>query len=115
AGRGAAWADLPADRRARRARGCQGRGTGPDRGPGGPGEKRRDPRTADGSGHGGRGADIERDEGGTPMSGTYITVERKGRVAVWRFENPPHNFLNRNVIAELDELVGALETDESVG
>jgi enoyl-CoA hydratase len=49
------------------------------------------------------------------MSGTYITVEQEGRVAVWRFDNPPHNFLNRKVIAELDELVGALEHDESVG
>jgi enoyl-CoA hydratase len=46
---------------------------------------------------------------------THITVERDGRVAVWRFDNPPHNFLNRKVVGELDELVGALETDDSVG
>ena len=41
--------------------------------------------------------------------------ERDGRVLVVRVDNPPHNFMNREMVVELDSLVGDLEGDDSVG
>jgi enoyl-CoA hydratase/carnithine racemase len=44
-----------------------------------------------------------------------ITTERDGRVLTVRVHNPPHNFMNRTMVAELDELVRSLEEDRSTG
>src|SRR5918999_2248895 len=40
---------------------------------------------------------------------------RQGRVLLVRVENPPHNFMNREMVGELDELVRSLEGDREVG
>ncbi len=40
---------------------------------------------------------------------------RDGRVLVVRVDNPPHNFMNREMVRELDELTRSLEGDGSVG
>ena len=48
------------------------------------------------------------------MSSTLRT-ERDGRVMTVRVENPPHNFMHRGMVAELDELTRSLERDRSVG
>ena len=44
-----------------------------------------------------------------------ITTERDGRVLTVRIENPPHNFMNRRMVAELDELTRSLEGDRTIG
>ena len=44
-----------------------------------------------------------------------IGTERDGRTLTVRVENPPHNFMNRGMIGELDELTRSLEGDRSVG
>jgi enoyl-CoA hydratase len=44
-----------------------------------------------------------------------ITTERAGRVLTVRVQNPPHNFMNRTMVAELDELIRSLEEDRSIG
>jgi enoyl-CoA hydratase len=44
-----------------------------------------------------------------------ITTERDGRVLTVRVHNPPHNFMNRTMVAELDELTRSLEGDRSIG
>jgi enoyl-CoA hydratase len=44
-----------------------------------------------------------------------IEVERDGRVELWRIDYPPHNFMNRAMVAELDSLVTALERESAVG
>jgi len=44
-----------------------------------------------------------------------LRTERDGRVMIVRFDNPPHNFLNREVVGELEELTRSLEGDRSVG
>jgi enoyl-CoA hydratase len=44
-----------------------------------------------------------------------ITTERERRTLTVRVDNPPHNFMNRRMVAELDELVRSLEGDSSVG
>jgi enoyl-CoA hydratase len=44
-----------------------------------------------------------------------ITTERDGRVLTVRVDNPPHNFMNRHMVAELDELTRGLEGDRSIG
>ncbi|MGH2994448.1 MAG: enoyl-CoA hydratase/isomerase family protein [Solirubrobacterales bacterium] len=44
-----------------------------------------------------------------------IETERDGRTLTIRVENPPHNFMNRGMIGELDELTRSLEGDRSVG
>ena len=41
--------------------------------------------------------------------------EQTGRVLVVRVDNPPHNFMNRAMVRELDELTRSLESDRSVG
>jgi len=40
---------------------------------------------------------------------------RQGRVMVVRVDHPPHNFMNREMVAELDELVRSLESDREIG
>ncbi len=44
-----------------------------------------------------------------------IQVERDGRTMVVRITRPPHNFMNRDMVAELDELTRSLEGDDSIG
>ena len=44
-----------------------------------------------------------------------ITTDRDGRVLTVRIDNPPHNFMDRHMVAELDELTRSLEHDGSVG
>jgi enoyl-CoA hydratase len=48
-------------------------------------------------------------------AGARIGVEREGRVETWRIDYPPHNFMNRGMVDELDQLVRAVERDQSVG
>jgi enoyl-CoA hydratase len=49
------------------------------------------------------------------MAGQHLRVERAGRVLTARLSNPPHNFMNRAMVLELEELVEGLESDSSVG
>jgi len=44
-----------------------------------------------------------------------VETERDGRVLVARLENPPRNFMDRQMVAELTELVRRLARDRSVG
>jgi enoyl-CoA hydratase len=44
-----------------------------------------------------------------------LRVERDGRVMTVRIDNPPHNFMNRQMVAELDEVTTGLEGDGSIG
>jgi enoyl-CoA hydratase len=44
-----------------------------------------------------------------------ITTSRDGRVLTVRVDNPPHNFMDRHMVAELDELTRELEDDRSIG
>jgi len=44
-----------------------------------------------------------------------LETERDGRVLIVRLENPPRNFMDRQMVAELTGLVRALATDSSVG
>lgn len=44
-----------------------------------------------------------------------IKTERNDRTLTVRIDNPPHNFMNRHMVAELDELVRSLEDDRTVG
>ena len=44
-----------------------------------------------------------------------LSVDRDGRVMTIRIDNPPHNFMNRRMIAELDEVTTGLEGDDSIG
>jgi enoyl-CoA hydratase/carnithine racemase len=48
------------------------------------------------------------------MARTFET-EREGRVLTVRFDNPPLNFMDRVMVAELDELLDSLEGERSVG
>lgn len=48
------------------------------------------------------------------MARTFET-ERSGRVLTVRFDNPPRNFMDRVMVAELDELLESLDDDRSVG
>jgi enoyl-CoA hydratase len=48
------------------------------------------------------------------MAETFETA-REGRVLVVRIDNPPHNFMNREMVAELDGLTRSLRRDQSVG
>jgi enoyl-CoA hydratase/carnithine racemase len=41
--------------------------------------------------------------------------ERAGRVLTIRFDNPPHNFMNRVMVAELDDLLESIDGDRSIG
>lgn len=44
-----------------------------------------------------------------------LSTERSGRVLTVRVDNPPHNFMTREMVAELDELTRSLEDDDGVG
>ena len=44
-----------------------------------------------------------------------IQIERDGRTMVVRIDRPPHNFMNRHMVAELDELTRNLERDDAIG
>ena len=44
-----------------------------------------------------------------------LQTERVGRVLVVRVDNPPHNFMDRGMVEELDELTRDLARDRSVG
>ena len=44
-----------------------------------------------------------------------LESERSGRVLVVRVDNPPHNFMDRSMVAELDALTRGLARDGSVG
>ena len=48
------------------------------------------------------------------MPRTFET-EREGRVLTVRFDNPPLNFMDRVMVAELDELLGWLDGERSLG
>ncbi len=49
------------------------------------------------------------------MAERILHTERRGRVLVGVLANPPLNFMDRDMVAELDELVGSLEGDEEIG
>ena len=44
-----------------------------------------------------------------------LRVDRDGRVMTVRFDNPPQNFMTREMVAELIELTDSLEGDASIG
>lgn len=44
-----------------------------------------------------------------------LEIERDGRVLVVWVHNPPHNFMDRGMVIELDALVGELKRDRSIG
>ena len=44
-----------------------------------------------------------------------LSTERTGRVLIVRVDNPPHNFMNRQMVADLDSLTRSLRRDRSVG
>ncbi len=44
-----------------------------------------------------------------------LETERKGRVLVVRVDHPPHNFMNAEMVRELEKLVRSLRGDRSVG
>ena len=46
---------------------------------------------------------------------TTFETERSGRVLWVRFDNPPLNFMNRTMVAELDDLLDSVEGDRSLG
>jgi enoyl-CoA hydratase len=48
------------------------------------------------------------------MARTFET-DRVGRVLTVRFDNPPHNFMNRVMVAELDDLLDSVDRDRSIG
>jgi enoyl-CoA hydratase/carnithine racemase len=48
------------------------------------------------------------------MPRTFETA-REGRVLTVRFDHPPLNFMDRQMVAELDELTGSLQRDRSIG
>jgi enoyl-CoA hydratase len=46
---------------------------------------------------------------------TAFQTERSGRVLTVRFDNPPRNYMDRNMVRELTELLDSLEGDRSTG
>jgi enoyl-CoA hydratase len=44
-----------------------------------------------------------------------LDTERRGRVLVVRIDHPPHNFMNAEMVRELERLVRSLRGDRSVG
>ena len=44
-----------------------------------------------------------------------MIAERRGRVLTARLGNPPHNFMNREMVVELEALLDQLDGDDSVG
>src|SRR6266508_860706 len=46
---------------------------------------------------------------------TTFETDRDGRVLVVRFENPPRNFMDRRMVAELTALVRTVGRDRTLG
>jgi enoyl-CoA hydratase/carnithine racemase len=46
---------------------------------------------------------------------TMLDTERRGRVLLVRVDHPPHNFMNAEMVRELEQLVRSLQGDQSVG
>ena len=44
-----------------------------------------------------------------------VQIERDGRVMTLRLVNPPHNFMNREMVLGLEDVVEQLESDASIG
>ena len=44
-----------------------------------------------------------------------LRIDRDGRVMTVRFDHPPHNFMTREMVAELIELTESLQGDRSIG
>ena len=44
-----------------------------------------------------------------------LRIDREGRVMTVRVDNPPHNFMNRRMVDELDAMTTSLEGDDSIG
>ncbi|CAN5480929.1 enoyl-CoA hydratase/isomerase family protein [soil metagenome] len=44
-----------------------------------------------------------------------LSTERSGRVLTVRVDNPPHNFMTREMVAELDALTRSLQGDREIG
>ncbi|HYP49115.1 MAG TPA: enoyl-CoA hydratase-related protein, partial [Thermoleophilaceae bacterium] len=44
-----------------------------------------------------------------------VKTEREGRTILVRLDNPPRNFMNAQMVDELDDLTRELEADRSVG
>jgi enoyl-CoA hydratase len=44
-----------------------------------------------------------------------LEAERVGRVLVVRVSNPPHNFMNRGMVAELADLIDSIRRDRAIG
>jgi enoyl-CoA hydratase len=44
-----------------------------------------------------------------------LETERRGRVLVVRFDHPPHNFMNADMVRELEQLLRSLREDHSIG
>jgi enoyl-CoA hydratase len=49
------------------------------------------------------------------MPGQTVIAERRGRVLTARLRNPPHNFMNREMVVELEALLDELDGDDSIG
>src|SRR5438046_3023567 len=45
----------------------------------------------------------------------HVRTEREGRVLTVTLDNPPRNFMNGRMVAELDDLTRELEADSSIG
>jgi enoyl-CoA hydratase/carnithine racemase len=50
-----------------------------------------------------------------PAVAEVLERSRHGRVLLVRVDNPPHNFMNREMVRELDELVRSVDDDSDVG
>src|SRR5512138_1158241 len=46
---------------------------------------------------------------------SMLETERRGRVLVVSVDHPPHNFMNAEMVRELERLVRSLDGDRSVG
>ena len=44
-----------------------------------------------------------------------VQIERSGRVMTVRLVNPPHNFMNREMVLGLEQVITGLERDDSIG
>ncbi|MGB2852018.1 MAG: enoyl-CoA hydratase/isomerase family protein [Solirubrobacterales bacterium] len=44
-----------------------------------------------------------------------VQIERNGRVMTIRLVNPPHNFMNREMVIGLERVITGLEGDDSIG
>jgi enoyl-CoA hydratase/carnithine racemase len=43
-----------------------------------------------------------------------LATERDGRMLTVLFDDPPHNFMGRRMVRELDELTRSVERDRSI-